>query len=123
MIKYLNFLEKYKKLVGLSDYKIFLLEKIENSSNIAEATVDIFEKFIKVNLYKGFIEGTKEFKKETLMHELVHARLCIALQEQQQATKYIEENFVNDITRGLKDSYEHRRPIYREPRKKSRKSI
>ena len=101
MIGYLKFLEEHKYLVGLSDYTIMLADKIEKHSNIAEASVDIFEKLIKVNLYKDFIDSTPKFQKETLLHELIHARLNIALQEQNQITKFIEEDFVNDITRGL----------------------
>ena len=101
MLSYLKFMEKYKSLVGLSDYRIFLIEKHEDNTNIAEVTIDIFEKFIKVNLYNKFKELSETERKETLMHELVHGRLNIAHQEEILTCQYIEENFVNDVTRGL----------------------
>lgn len=97
-----KFLDDNKKLVGLDSYTVSveLCYDIDNIV-IAEAIVDIFEKFINVKLYNKFYNMEDIEKKKVLLHELVHARINVYVQETNEIRSYMEEDLVNDITRGL----------------------
>jgi len=100
MKEYLTFLDKYKDLVGLSGWKIMVATTYVDMDSYATAEPDIYEKTVKITLSKKFSEFKKERKHNILLHELVHARICVYNQELQEYIRIKEEHLVNDLTRG-----------------------
>ena len=101
VIRYLNFLNDSKHLVGLSDWQIRINEKAVQTDYLAQAIPDIFEKIVFIDLTDKFLESTEAQKRNILIHELVHVRYVIKEQIQDKMTEFLEEDLINDIVRGL----------------------
>lgn len=97
-----NFLTKYKYIVGLDKYEIWVAEEFESlGDGIAEVKPNIFEKTLKFVLDHKFKTKTKEQQQSILIHELVHGRLAILDREKNELTAYVEEQYCNDLERGI----------------------
>jgi hypothetical protein len=97
----INYLEKYKSLVGLDQYKILVNKKFESSDALATVEGDIFEKILKFTISKDFKKKDTSIQKSILIHELIHGRLAILEKEKEQLTTYLEESYCNDLERGI----------------------
>ena len=105
--KYLKFLNENKKLVGLSDWKITISKKYLDDGNFAEVEPNIYEKELEVTLSKQFYGLQHVRKKNVLLHELIHGRVEIFNKRKEQIVEELEEDMVNDITRG----FERHKPL------------
>lgn len=95
----INFLEKNKHRVGLSGWKILLAtEPSSSNTDFAEVAPDIYEKTLKIQVTNRFLNSSNKEQKNILIHELVHARICIFNQMVREHTAILEEHMVNDIT-------------------------
>jgi len=93
-------------LIGLREYDILISDTlIDLKENLAEVDVDIFEKRIMIELAEQFLSKSKREQENILIHEIVHSRVCVWVAKQKQifksSTQFLEEDFVNDITRGI----------------------
>lgn len=104
----IGYVSKHKHLFGFSGWSFKLYDCREKKCNtIASAQIDYYNKLIEIQLYADY---WREDWKETLIHELVHARLGVASEKYEELTKKIryelEEDAVNDITRGVMELLE-----------------
>jgi hypothetical protein len=99
--KYIDFLDEYKKYVGLSDWKIFVVAEPKEMESLAEVESNIYEKEMQVTLSKQFFKVTNARRMNILFHELVHARVDIGQLKAKHAVDIEEEQIVNDIVRGF----------------------
>lgn len=102
--KIIVFLGESKKYVGFSDWDISLVDSKDknNKSNfIARVYPDIDEKELEIEIFKDFFELSEEKQKNVLFHELIHGRMSVYNQEARLHTLILEENMINDITRGF----------------------
>ena len=89
--------------IGLADWKIILTKDYKDlGDNYAEAEWEYWEKTMTITLSKAFKKKPQKFQKETLTHELIHARIVLAEEELEKITKSakatIEEKLANDLT-------------------------
>lgn len=98
--KYIKYLEDCKELVGLEGWKIMVANTYVDMEAYATVEPDIYEKTMKITLGKKFEKTDKIRKNNILLHELVHAKICIYNQEIDELIKSREEHLVNDLTRG-----------------------
>jgi hypothetical protein len=102
MKKHLKFLNDNKGMFGLSDWKIMLKAKLlDLGDNFAEVKCDIYEKELRIAISKKLKKQSFAYQKNVLLHELLHARYEIFQNRIQELIKYEEENFINDIIRGI----------------------
>ena len=102
LLKYVKFLESAKQYVGLSDYKIKVSTTVVDlGTSYAEASPDIYEKTLQINLTKNFLQENDERKINILLHELVHGRIEIYNMKLDNLKEDLEEDLANDITRGF----------------------
>ena len=99
-----QYLSQNKHRVGLADYIIKIIPKPEKAEReIAEVESDYYSKELTIYLNKDYFE--RDDKDETLLHELIHARVNIMTQKFSAMVKDIqyelEEDMVNDLTRGM----------------------
>lgn len=100
--KYTAYLDQHKKLVGLSEYRIVLLKKAMISPDVfARVYPDRMEKILEIELNEEFFKLSKDRQENILVHELCHARLLIFKQTGAATLEELEEELVNDLTRGL----------------------
>lgn len=100
--QHLDFLEDHKYIVGLSDWTIKINTKeLETGSIMARVDPDIFEQEFKVYLSQRFLDATRAEQENILLHELLHGRLLIYQIQAQKASEILEEQLINDITRGI----------------------
>lgn len=97
----LEILDKFKKLVGLSDYSIYLTEDKITDGHLAEANLDDLEKEIYVVLGPPFFKLPNYKKRNVLIHEMIHSRVNLFNIRVDKLKNYEEETLVNDLTRGL----------------------
>ncbi|MEM1973251.1 MAG: hypothetical protein QXN68_00515 [Thermoplasmata archaeon] len=100
--------DRYKGYFGLGDWDIDLAVVDEGLSDsvIAYSTdVEVLEKKARIIFKKVLFEEYPDDIVKTVVHELIHLRLAIFQQDYYIQTKelkyYLEERFVNDITRGI----------------------
>lgn len=103
--KYLEFMEDTKMLVGLNMYSIKLDEEIITEQGVlARVTPDVYEKDLVVILSEKFLSMDWNKQSNILLHELTHSRIEIFNWERDEQIKgiigYLEEQLVNDLTRG-----------------------
>ena len=107
-----NLLEEFKTYVGLSEYKIIIKEGYFDlgEDEFAECESDIYEKSITLKIGNRFnLSKTKDREKgidderryNILLHEIIHARYGIFEKVRDGIISDIEEEYINDITRGL----------------------
>jgi hypothetical protein len=98
-----NVLNEYKKLIGLSDYKIILARGYHNlgSTHIAEEDVDIYEKEIKIKLDNSFKKLCEKKQRNVLLHEIIHSRVAAYNDKLEDIISTEEELLVNDITNAV----------------------
>ena len=97
-----EFLNEHKSLAGLSDWNIVLSKKLKNGKDsYAEVLTDSLEKEIEIMLYSSFMKFNEKRQANILMHELVHARVSVYKEQIEKLQEDLEENLVNDITRGF----------------------
>jgi len=102
--KYLKFLDDYKQYVGLSDWNILLCTTTKNDSScMAEAEPNIYEKRINITLMDSFLSASEKNQTNILFHELLHARVCIKEKLVEEHSDIEEEHMVNDIVRGFEE--------------------
>ena len=102
IIKYVNFLDRYKRYVGLGDYKILLANTyLDNGDIYAEVSANIYEKTLKIALSTRIIDVDDKRKINILFHELVHARICVHNKRLEEINELEEEDLANDLTRGF----------------------
>jgi muramoyltetrapeptide carboxypeptidase LdcA involved in peptidoglycan recycling len=101
--RYLNYLEKYKCLVGFSDWSVKLNKVAKNhgQKTIAFVGIDIWEKELTVELTENFLEKPKDEQENVLLHELVHGRVRYFKERMKEFEEVEEEHLVNDLTRGI----------------------
>lgn len=99
--KYYKFLNVNKKLVGLSDWKVILSSDNLETDNFAEVEPELYEKEMVVKLSEEFHKLSASRKKNILLHELIHGRVEIYNKKRDQMMEELEEEYVNDITRGF----------------------
>ena len=109
----LKFLDRNKHFFGLSEWKINVDEEIKiESTSIAEVVDDIYEKELNVTICDEYMNSSPSKRENTLIHELIHARVSIfntrwkmaynELKKAQDAIREEEEEFfVNDLTKGF----------------------
>ena len=103
MKRFMCFLEKHKKFVGLSEWEIFLaVEPTSSTETLAEVSPDIYEKTLKVSLSESFMRMDEKKQAETLFHELLHGKFEILRGETREISRILEEHMVNDLVRGFK---------------------
>lgn len=105
-IKYLNYLNKVKGLVGLGDWTIKLnltlaTNLVLTNASIATCVTNHYDKIIELQLSKEFVDSSEEEKKNTLIHEMIHSRFNIYEHRVSVYSQLEEEYFCNDVTRGL----------------------
>lgn len=102
LLKYVRFLDKAKKYVGLSEYEIKLAtDTVDLGTNYAEVDADVFEKTLKVSLTRNFLQVSDKRKVNILLHELVHGRISVFNKQSEDLLENLEEELANDITRGF----------------------
>ena len=100
--KYLAILDHYKSYFGFADYKVTISKSIKvHNEYFAEIESNYYDKTLDVRLYNKFRKLSDAGKKNTLVHELIHARLGVMQEKQQKLIDELEEEFVNDLTRGV----------------------
>jgi len=100
--KHIKYLDKNKKLVGLTDWHIFMRIHTKQMEDLAEVIIDDLEKILKITLSDTFLTLTQRSQKNILLHELLHARVNLMTKQQEKGdNEYFEELFVNDIVRGF----------------------
>lgn len=101
MNSYLKYLNEKKCLIGLDGWVIFLSDEYKNLGDVhAEATSNIYDKTIKIDLSTEFLNMSEQQQKNVLMHELVHSRISIYNEEISELIRVREEHLVNDLTKG-----------------------
>ena len=105
-IKYLNFLNNVKGLMGLGDWTIKLnmtiaTNLVGSDPSIATCVSNHYEKIIEIQLTDVFLKSGGDEQKETLIHELVHSRFQVYSNRIHNYGMLEEEYFVNDVSRGL----------------------
>lgn len=103
ILKYLNFLNRYKGSVGFAGWKVYLTDIVEENDSIARIRANIHEKELQVYLFTEFLDLPDEKQRETLFHELVHARILYYHALTDLTTRFFEEDLVNDLVRGFGD--------------------
>ena len=99
--KYLKFLNTYKHLVGFSDWEIHIGVKTEDmGTSLATVCPEILEKRLNLVLSNAFLEQSKKEQANTLIHELLHGRICAQREYVDEYLRISEEHLVNDIIRG-----------------------
>jgi len=97
-----DFLNQHKALVGLSDYGVFVEERILESDDAnIQVESDPLEKTLVITSYRQFFQQSEEKQQKDLLHELVHARIDIMDQVMKRHQSHIEEDCVNDLTNGI----------------------
>lgn len=101
MLKILNF---NKVKLGLASWQINIKKDyIDLGDTIAEAEWDYWDKTILLTLTKKYKKHNDTKQTNTLIHELIHARIGIAQDQIDRTTKSakntIEETLVNDLTK------------------------
>jgi len=105
-IKYLNFLNNVKGLMGLGDWTIKLntvvaTNLVGSEPSIATCVSNHYEKIIEIQLTNEFLKSSEDEQNETLIHELVHSRFQVYSNRIRNYAMLEEEYFVNDVSRGL----------------------
>jgi len=96
-----NYLEKHKYIVGLDQYTVLVADKFVNLDSYATIVPNIYEKTLKVELSVAFKQCAINAQKKILIHELIHGRLNVFDKEKEEMTSYIEEQYCNDLERGI----------------------
>ena len=108
-----KFLETNKEYFGLREFEIVVRPEIEDEPmTVSRVIADIYEHTLTIIICPLYLNQTKEKKINTLIHELIHARVNVfeqkwkissnELRKAQEAIKNEEEEFmVNDITKGF----------------------
>lgn len=95
----LRFLETHKQMFGFADYKITISDKTEQENeSVASAEPNWLERELKITLYRQYVD--RKDKKNTLIHELIHAliaRYNLEFEEKTKEAKYFEEEKVVNI--------------------------
>ena len=100
--KILDFMYKYRSLVGFSDWEIQLaIELVPIDNAAAEVTPCILEKIIRVKLTPEFITFPEKQQANILFHELVHGRVIAMQTKMEEFIAIEEEHMVNDLVRGF----------------------
>jgi len=103
----LTFMNKYKYLVGFSDWKVLIAVDKDLKGKIAEICVNEVWRELEVEFDKSFNELSKEKQINTLIHELIHSRISFVNTrsekwKSEKATKDLEEvDLVNVLTDGI----------------------
>ena len=87
------FMNKYKYLVGMSDWGIVINEDIAiNADFKAEVETDIYEQIMKLQVSTSFMNSSINMQRSILIHELIHFT---------QKNIYFKEdrNFIEAVTR------------------------
>lgn len=100
------FLREIMDLVGLSGWSYVVKENVElDDKTLAIVNTDEFEKTLFFSFSRQFSGLTRTQKENIIIHEAIHGRLCIMNNIIDRTTKqqleFFEEDFVNDITRGM----------------------
>lgn len=99
MIKILN---HFKQFMGLKDYKVTIKKGYHHvDSGFAESEYSYLEKTVDIKLDKSFKKEPYERQRNILIHELIHARYGIFEEAKNVIGEDLEEEFVNDLTRGI----------------------
>ena len=104
--RYIKFLNKNKRLVGFAGWKIYVATTpLKNTSDLARVYPERIDKTLRMQLSQEFFDDFKltREKKEILFHELVHGRVALATAQLRDQRIIIEEDMVNDLTRGYMD--------------------
>lgn len=101
MQKHLDFLEEFKKFVGLSDWTIILMVEPKDMTEYATTDANIFENTLEVTLSTKFMGVHEQAQRQILFHELVHGRHSVFTEKVEQLSQMEEELFINDIVRGF----------------------
>ena len=105
--KYLTFINKYKSLVGLEDWNVFIKLETKELEEIANAVNDNLEKMLNITLSDKFMKLTDYEQANTLLHELIHGRFAIMRDFQEKGDNdYFEELFINDICKGFTQHFD-----------------
>ena len=99
--KFLEFLNAHKPYLGFEDWNITISLGIIDKASRAEVETDIWQHTLKVVISKEFFKFTPEEQKDTLFHELVHARYNAFSQKVSNICTAEEEMYINDISRGF----------------------
>ena len=94
-------LDIYKTYVGLSDWSIEVTDKYIKLEELANVEWDTYEQVLKVTLSKKFEKLPWLKRQNTLIHEMVHARIGIYNERKNVLVERLEEELVNDIVRGF----------------------
>ena len=97
----INYLEKHKGIVGLDQYTVLVADKFTDLDSYATIVPNIFEKTLKIELSVAFKQCAINAQKKILIHELIHGRLNVFDKEKEEMTSYIEEQYCNDLERGI----------------------
>lgn len=101
--KYLDFMNYYKPYVGLSDWIVTLKVKLIKGGDLAGVLVEAHEKEMILTISEEFLKETDKKQLNILFHELVHARVACFNQRAREHTYILEEDMVNDLTRGYEE--------------------
>ncbi len=111
LVQYLDFLNDYKKYIGLEGWQIKLkAEAREMGSSLAEVEPNILEKNLDIELGIGFLTQSDDEKANILFHELVHGRVNVTQEMIDEFKDTQEEHMVNDIVRGFEQFGELKLP-------------
>jgi len=99
--KYKDFLNVYKPLVGLSDWKIILGIGEVDKDTLAALDTNLLEQTLTIGLSEEFFKLSKKRQKNVLFHELLHARVSVFRERYREFKDLEEEYMVNDLVRGM----------------------
>lgn len=100
--KHLDFVDANKDLVGLSDWRVkFNCKEEAQGDMLARVEADIYEQELTVYLSNAFMKKDALVQQNILLHELIHARVLVYHIQSNKACELLEEQMVNDLTRGF----------------------
>jgi len=98
----LMFMNKYKYLVGMSDWGIVINEDIAiNADFKAEVETDIYEQIMKLQVSTSFMNSSINMQRSILIHELIHGRINAYDNKLEKFIDIEQEILANDLERGM----------------------
>jgi len=90
-------LEKYKTAIGFGNYNITISKNYEDIDCYMNVEPSMYLQTLYITLGTILKQETDRFIKETLIHELVHARFRLYELRYEDMKEQEEELFVNDV--------------------------